>query len=119
MSKTKKLPARNKIALELLHQRLGHRSTRSLLDGDTANVWEDTYLRIYLDPFCTLCQIYPMKKKAGSKNPLKPKATFKWVFMDIIPSTAPKRLTSDTTFSICILIVDAYSKIPKFMVWIK
>ena len=33
--------------------------------------------------------------------------------MDIIPSTAPKSLTSDTTFSNCLLIVDAYSKIPK------
>ena len=28
-SKKDKLPARKKIALELLHQRLGHRSTRS------------------------------------------------------------------------------------------
>ena len=54
-----------------------------------------------------------MKKKARSKNPLKPKAPFEWVFMDIIPSTAPKRLTSDTTFSNYILIVDDYSKVPK------
>ena len=54
-----------------------------------------------------------MNKNTRSKIPLKPKAPFKWVFMDIIPSTAPKRLTSDTTFSNYILIVDAYSKIPK------
>ena len=40
-SKKNKSPARNKIALELLHQRLGHISTRSLLVGDTTNVWED------------------------------------------------------------------------------
>ena len=33
--------------------------------------------------------------------------------MDIIPSTAPKSLTNDTTFSNYLLIVDAYSKIPK------
>ena len=33
--------------------------------------------------------------------------------MDIVPSTAPKILTSDTTFSNYLLIVDAYSKIPK------
>ena len=33
--------------------------------------------------------------------------------MDIIPSTAPKCLTSDTTFSNFLLTVDAYSKIPK------
>ena len=38
------------MALELLHQRLGHRSTRSLLDGDTANVWEDIELIIHPDP---------------------------------------------------------------------
>ena len=33
--------------------------------------------------------------------------------MDIIPSTSPKRLTSDTTFSNYLLIVDAYSESPK------
>ena len=54
-----------------------------------------------------------MNKKARSKIPLKQKTPFKWVFMDIIPSTAPKSLTSDTTFSNYLLIVDAYSKIPK------
>ena len=37
MSKKNKLPSRNKIALELLHHRLGHISTRSLLARDTAN----------------------------------------------------------------------------------
>ena len=34
-------------------------------------------------------------------------------FMGIIPSTSPKSLTSDTTFSSYLLIFDAYSKIPK------
>ena len=33
--------------------------------------------------------------------------------MDIVPSTEPKSLTSDTTFSNYLLIVDAYSNIPK------
>ena len=33
--------------------------------------------------------------------------------MDTIPPTTPKSLTSDTTFSNYLLIVDAYSKIPK------
>ena len=55
-----------------------------------------------------------MNKKARSKITLKPKAPFKWVFMNIIPSTSPKSLTSDTTFSNYLLIVDAYFKIPKF-----
>ena len=34
-------------------------------------------------------------------------------FMDIVPSAAPKSFTTDTTFSNYLLIVDAYSKIPK------
>ena len=54
-----------------------------------------------------------MNKKARYKIPLNPKAPFKWVFMDIVPSTAPKSLTSDTTLSNYLLIVDAYSNIPK------
>ena len=51
------------------------------------------------DPFFTSCHIYSMNKKARSKNPLNPKAYFKWVFIDIILATAPIFLTSDTTLS--------------------
>ena len=57
-----------------------------------------------------------MNKKAGSKNPLKPKEPFKWVFMDTITSTAPTFFTCDTTFSNYLSIVGAYSKIPKLYV---
>ena len=54
-----------------------------------------------------------MNKKARSELPLKPKAPFKWVFMDVIPSTAPKSLTNGTNFKNYLLIVYAYSKMPK------
>ena len=111
--KEKQTTRKKKIDLELLHQILGHIFTRSLLAGDTEKVWEYLELRINPDPFCTSCQIYSMNKKARSKIPLKPKAPFEWVFMDIVPSTAPKSLTSDKTFSNYLLIFDAYSKIPK------
>ena len=40
-------------------------------------------------------------------------APFKWVFVEIIPETIPTGLTRKTTFSNYILIVDAYSIIPK------
>ena len=113
MESSKKNPKRSKIALELMHQRLGHRSTRSLIAGDTANVWGYAKLKIDPDPFCTSCIISSMNKKARSKLPLKPKAPFKWVFMDVIPSTSPKSLTNNTNFKNYLLIVDAYSNIPK------
>ena len=38
MESSKKNRKGKKIALELMHQRLGHRSTRSFIVGDTANV---------------------------------------------------------------------------------
>ena len=96
-----------------MQQRLCHRSTISLLDGDTANVWEDIELRKNPDPFGTSWHISSINKKTRYKNPLKPKAPLKWVFMDIIQSTAPKILTSETTLYNYLLIVDAYSKITK------
>ena len=108
----KRNPKRKKIALGLMHQSLGRRSTRSLIAGDTANVWEDSELKIDVDPFCTSSKISSMNKKARSKLPLKPKAPFKWVFMDVIPSIAPKSLTNDPNFKNYLLIVDAYYKIP-------
>ena len=97
----------------MLHQLLGHISTKSLLARCTDNVWKDIELRIHPDPFCTSCQISSMNKKTRSKIPLKTKVPFKWFLMHIILATAPKRLTIDTTFSKYILIVDAYSKTPK------
>ena len=106
-SKSEKLESRKKFALELLQNRLGHRSTRLLMAGDIAIFWKDIEPMIDPDPFCTPCQISSMNKKARSKNPPNPKAPFKWVFTGIIPATAPKRLTSETTFSNNLFIVDS------------
>ena len=85
--------------MERLHQRLGHRCTRSLMAGYTANSSKDIELSIYPDPFGTLCQISSMNKKARSKNPLNSKAPFLVGFMEIIPLTVRKHLTSETNFS--------------------
>ena len=85
--KDKQITSKKEDCFRILHQRLGHRSTRSLLAGDTANIWEDVELRIDPEPFYTSCQISSMNKKYRYKIPLKSKAPFKWVFTDIIPST--------------------------------
>ena len=91
----------------MLHQRLGHRCTISLIDEDTEKSWQDIEHQIYPDPFSTSCQIYSMNKEAMSKHTLNQRHLSKWIFMDIIPSTPPKCLTSEITFSNYILIVDA------------
>ena len=53
MSTSKKIVHRKKVALGLLHHILGHRSTKSLMAGDTENVLKDIELRIVPDHFCT------------------------------------------------------------------
>ena len=112
-SKPQKQIPKKKLSLEWLHQRLGHRSTRSLLDGDIEFFWNDIELRIYPDPFYTSCQISTMCKKSVPKTPLKPKKPFKWVLRDTITDTSSKRLKKYTNFSNYLLIVDTYYKITK------
>ena len=51
MSKSKIIAPMKKVALELLHHRLGQISTISFMDGYPENVWEDIELRIYTYPF--------------------------------------------------------------------
>ena len=107
MSKSKKKAPRKKVSFELLHHRLGNISTKSLIDGCTANISNDIELRIYTDPFCISCQISSMKKRLDPKIHLT-KGNFQMGFMDIIPETTPIVLTSETKFSNDILVVDAY-----------
>ena len=52
-SKSQKQVTKNKVYLELLRQRLGHRFTRSILSVDIANGWKYNYLRVVTDHFCT------------------------------------------------------------------
>ena len=111
--KIKKQIPKRKVYLELLHQRLGHRSTRSTMSGDTANVWKDINIRVYPDLLWKSCQISTINKNHRSKTPLKTKTPFKWVFMDIIPAISSKSLTKDTSFDNYPSIVDDYSNILK------
>ena len=54
-----------------------------------------------------------MNENSRTKDLLKYKAPFNWGFMYIILAISPKSLTSETTFSSYLLIVDSYSKITK------
>ena len=51
MSKPQKQILKKKVFLELLHQKLGHRSTRSLLAGESEMFWQDIDLRIDSNQF--------------------------------------------------------------------
>ena len=76
-SKLQKQIPKKKFSLGLFNQRLGHRSTRSLLARDTVNVWKDIEIRVDTDPFCTACQISIINKNSISNTHLKSKTPFK------------------------------------------
>ena len=50
------------------------------------------------------------EQKGYSQKCIETKGTLQMGLMYIIPETAPKRLTSENTFSNFLLIVDAYLK---------
>ena len=54
---------KNKVSLELLHLRLGHRSTRPLLAVYAENIWQDMKLRVDPEPFYKSCQISTINKR--------------------------------------------------------
>ena len=79
-------------------------------------IWQEIELWVYPDPLFTSCHIYRINTNSISKIPLKPKTDSKWVFMDIIQEKSSKRLTKYTPFDSYLLIMDDFSKIPKFYV---
>ena len=78
-SKSQMKISKRKVSLELLHQRFGHRSTRSIVSGDAANIKQDIEIKVDPDHF--------------AHHAISPQNTpFKWVFIDIIPATFSKTL---------------------------
>ena len=86
--------------MELLHQILGHRSTRSLLARYTTNIWKYIDIRVYPDLFGTSCKISTINKNPIYNTPLNTKTSFKWVFMYIIRAITSKSLTKDNNFAL-------------------
>ena len=75
----------SRTSLELHHQRLGHRPTRSIVDGDTASIWQNIEIGLDPDHLFTSRKISTINKKPISNTPVNTKTPFKWVFTDSIP----------------------------------
>ena len=78
-----------------------------MIAGNNSNVCNDIELKIDPDPFCTPCLIFSMNKNSMSKTPLKPKAALNFVLWMLFQQQHQFFLTSDTTVSSYLLIVDA------------
>jgi transposase InsO family protein len=99
------------IALDLLHQRLGHRKCRALLAASEHEVWADTLIRMSPEQECVSCNISTIRASARSKDPhTKGLHAGEYVFMDIIHPVSKLGLTDDSTYPFYLILVDAYSR---------
>jgi hypothetical protein len=102
---------KKRTSLELLHQRLGHRKCRALLDASEHGVWADTLVHMGPEEECVSCDISTARASNRNKEAhtggLYPG---EYVFLDILHPLVPVGLTRDSTFAFSLILVDAYSR---------
>ena len=90
---------RKAVPVELLHQRLGHTRTNTLLYTSQHHCWTDIVVVMVPEKFCDPCQVVTTRSnnhcKIPQSNPLEPGHT---VYMDLLPPISPISLTPATTF---------------------
>ena len=72
-SKSQKKIPKKKFSLELLHQRLVQRSTRSPLAVGNSNSWKEINLRVDPGPLWTSCQISTINKSLNQRHLWSPR----------------------------------------------
>ena len=104
-------PSDQKVSLELMHQRMGHRSLRSIIAAEASSIWKGVKIHQGTDDYCVDCKIGGMPKANRGHTPPsqanKPGSVF---FIDVIPNPADGGLTNDTSFKYYLIVVDAFSR---------
>ena len=98
-------------SLDLIHRRLGHRATKSILLAQESNLYSDTQIVPDHDPFCGVCKISTIR--ATNRGPLKENENIKpgeALYIDVQPNICRKSLTKKTLYNNYINIVDAESR---------
>jgi len=99
------------VSLELVHERLGHRSVRTIIAGETAKVWKGIRIQPGTDDYCVNCKIGGIPKaNRGRSPPSDATRPGQVLFTDVIPNPAQGALTSSTSFKNYLIIVCAYSR---------
>jgi transposase InsO family protein len=116
-----KIPAyRNKdndkkrLPLDLLHQRLGHRKSRTLLAATEHDLWQDTTIRMTGKAGCLTCGVATIRSRARNKEAHSGASRpGEYLFLDIQHPFVEAGLTVSTSYAFYLLIVDAYSRYAK------
>jgi hypothetical protein len=110
------LPAVSKrhVGAELMHNRLGHRHTSSILLAHQNNIWNDVAVKSDPESICETCQITLSRRtNRNHDRPADyPTEPGRMVMADIISNPFPSGLTPKSHFPYYLLIVDVVSHLP-------
>ena len=105
------ISTKQRIELDLMHSRLAHRSSHSILLSNANNLYKDARIIPTNDEFCEICQV--SKIKAANKGPPKvrdvkvfPGQVF---YLDVQPNPIHGGLTASTSFNNYLSICDEAS----------
>ena len=100
-----------KVNINVLHDRLGHRSINGLLTASDHGVWADVVAQPDIINKCITCPIASHKMATRSKQsvtpPDKPLHT---LYLDTVPNPRPKGITSPSRCTNFLFIVDHHSR---------
>ncbi len=101
---------RTRVPMQVLHHRLGHRSSAALLAADQAKVWKDTQVLAEPDSFCTGCTITVSRTtKSGTQETEHNGKPGETLLLDIVDNPGRFGVTSDTHYKQYLLVVCAAS----------
>ena len=102
---------RPRISLELMHRRLGHRATKSILLGEESKLHSDSKVVPDPDDFCENCKISTIRAanrgKEREETQSKPGQV---LFLDAQRNIGKRSLTSSTNYPACLMICDEHSR---------
>jgi hypothetical protein len=107
------LPPRSKreTELDLVHNRLGHINTQSLIAGNAAEIWGDTKLVMSPEKFCIGCKIGSIRKSNRGHNVVSNSTSpGSILFCDIQTNPTSQGLTERDYFPYFLSIACSYSK---------
>jgi transposase InsO family protein len=111
------IPDTNKRTLvpqTLLHQRLGHRNTSTLLMAHEDGIWADTAIARDEDYFCETCRITTARKANRGHTPLETMDDLipgSFVMVDIVTNPATSSITAASFFPYYLAITDVTSRL--------
>ena len=102
---------RTAIDLDLLHDRLGHRNTSTILAASHHHLWLDVRAVATSETFCASCPIATIPHARKNRGPeQKPTRPLDRIGLDIIHNPVPDGVVPESSCQFLLAVIDYYSR---------